>query len=189
MKKFLSLIVLIITFSTIFAFNTKAQSLSGKMFQCQYVPGMTKSIIFAFYKNGNFELGIRDLFTGETKNSSGTWTVRENRLYLNTGGNYDKNSYFVLSWITGSTFIFKASDVTQRYAICGSPEDTFMVDIMNANTSNYNNYPNPNYYQQPNNVYVPSKKTCPACGGSGWYSRYGQSGKCSGCGGTGWIIN
>lgn len=192
MKNFAKLIFILFALLIIAPRISFAQSrdLAGKIFRMQYGTGMYIGKMIQFKENNVIIFGQINLITMQTELKYGKYEIYGNAVHIIFDG-YSEKTYIYYQWI--SKFSIKVSDGNDhisRYAIYNSIEDTFNTDYLRANNITT---PVPNYYSPSYNssqsTYTPTKKICPACGGSKVYTRYGQSQPCSACNATGWIIN
>jgi len=168
--------------------QTNIQSLiRGKGWQVQNPPNPNLSMIFLFYSDKNVvKILAMNFLTGEKGELEFSCSYKGNQITLQTD---EGEEIFRVYKINENSITLVQGEEKTICALVGSSEDKFAINYMNSRNNGYN-YSIPQYNQPTNNssqtcVSCYGDGRCHVCGGSGVYSRYGQSHTCTACYGTG----
>lgn len=164
--------------------KTLAQSIVFPMWQLQNPSDFRQSFVFGFGEKGDFSCSSSNITVYNSFLSyKGKYSQSGDIIKIDFEG---KVYQFTLVWINNNKMkLIDAQGNAAIYAKCGSTEDTYMLNALNA--LNGGSFSTPNH--QPNKpttcVACYGSGSCKVCGGSGTYSFLGYSSPCSACSQTG----
>lgn len=186
MKKIIKfrLLFFLITVFLFSSFETLAQSIVFPLWQLQNPSDFRQSMVFGFGDKGDFTCCTSNITVyNSIQTFKGSYSQSGNTVIIKLGGQVYQ---FNIVWVNANKMkLIDAQGNTAIYAKCGFPEDTFMMNALNAINGGYTT-PSPTTPNRPTTcVACYGSGSCKVCGGSGTYSMYGYSSPCSACNQTG----
>jgi hypothetical protein len=182
--------IFMIFYGLILCNSVFAQQFEVCPWQLQNPVNASSSEIVSFDK-GKFCYTTGNLVTQQTSSMKGTYSFSGNNLTLN----FDAGQSFTFrfDWITANKIALSNNNKRLIYAKIGSPDDTFMQNLLNGmnSTGGYTGGGGNTTSQYQVCYTCQGTGSCKVCGGTGTYSAYGYSSPCSACNHTGkcWHCN